>query len=65
MSEQEKKQQRIYDLLDAETKPKFLCLLNTKQRKIFTEKELFKEKWEWQTEQRTKRRLFNCSHNCF
>ena len=26
MSEQEKKQRRIYDLLNAETKPKFLCL---------------------------------------
>ena len=40
MSEQEKKRQRIYDLLNAETKPKFLCLPYTKQRKIFfTEKE--------------------------
>ena len=27
-----KKQQRIYDLLKAETKPKFLCLPYTKQR---------------------------------
>ena len=26
MSEQEKKRQRIYDLLNAETKPKFPCL---------------------------------------
>ena len=26
MSEQEKKRQRIYDLLNAENKPKFLCL---------------------------------------
>ena len=34
MSEQEKKQ-RIYDLLNAETKQKFLCLLYTKQRKYF------------------------------
>ena len=33
MSEQEKKQQRIYDFLDAETKLKFLCLPYTKQRK--------------------------------
>ena len=45
MSEQEKKQQRIYDLLNAKTKPKIIskiirvCL----QRKIFSEKELFKE----------------------
>ena len=30
MSEQEKISQRIYDLLNAETKPKFLCLLYTK-----------------------------------
>ena len=37
MSEQEKKRQRIYDLLNAETKPKFLCLLYTKQRKNLTE----------------------------
>ena len=43
MTEQEKKRQRIYDFLDAETKPKFLCLPHTKQRKENTEKELFKE----------------------
>ena len=34
-TEQEKKWQRIYDLLNAENKPKFLCLLYTKQRKLF------------------------------
>ena len=51
MSEQEKKQQRIYDLLNTKTKPKFLDLPYTKQRKfIFTEKEPFKEKWEWRNE---------------
>ena len=44
MSKQEKKQQRIYDLLDVRTKPIFLCLLYTKLRKTFTEKEFFKEK---------------------
>ncbi len=44
MSEQEKKWQRIYDLLNAKTKPKFLCLPYTKQRKNFTGKEPFKEK---------------------
>ena len=44
MSEQEKKGQRMYDLLNAETNLKFLYLLYTKQRKFFTEKELFKEK---------------------
>ena len=47
MSDQEKKWQKIYDLLNDETKSKFLCLWYTKQRKIgkfFTEKELCKEK---------------------
>ena len=44
MSEQKQKRQRIYDLLNAETKPDFLCLPYTKQRKFFTEKALFKEK---------------------
>ena len=38
----EKKRQRIYDLLHAETKPKFLCLAYTKQRKLpYTEKIVF------------------------
>ena len=46
MSEQETKQQRIYDLLNAKTKPKFLCLPYTKYRKNFTEKEhLRKRGW--------------------
>ena len=59
MSEQEKKRQRIYDLLYVETKPKFLCLPYTKQRKYFyKKKELFKEKEEWRIEQKMKRRLF-------
>ena len=69
MSEQEKKRQIIYDLLKAETKPKFLCLLYTKQRHFFlTEKELFEEKKEWRIEKKknkkkkTERRVvFNCS----
>ena len=39
MMEQEKKRQRIYSLLNAETKPKFQS-----KEKSFTEKELFKEK---------------------
>ena len=39
MRERAKKRQRIYDLLNAETKVKFLCLPYTKQRKTFlTEK---------------------------
>ena len=41
MSGQEKKGQRIYDLLNAETKPKFLCLLYTKQTKTFYSKRIF------------------------
>ena len=43
MSKQEKKRQRIYDLLDAETKLKFLCLLYKKQRKTFPEKSFLRE----------------------
>ena len=40
------------------------CFLSTiyKAKKIFTVKELFKEKGEWRIEQKIKRRLFNCSH---
>ena len=49
MSEQEKKPQRIYDFLYAETKPKFLCQPYTKQRKKITE--LFKEMGDWRIEQ--------------
>ena len=41
MSEQEKKRQRIYYLLYAETKSKFLCLLYMKQRKKFYRKRVF------------------------
>ena len=59
MSEQEKKRQRIYDMLNAETKPNFLCLPYTKQKFFFffffTEKELFKEKRAWKTGQKTKK----------
>ena len=44
MSEQEKKRQRINDLLNTETKLKFLCLLYTKQEKFFYSKEISKEK---------------------
>ena len=35
MSEQEKKRQRLCDLLNTETKPKFLYQPYTKQRKLF------------------------------
>ena len=52
MSEQEKEWQRIYDVLNAETKPKFLCLTDLKQSCFsFTEKELFKEKRKWRIDQ--------------
>ena len=43
MSEQEKKRQRIYNLLIAETKLTFLCLPYTKQWKNLQKKK-FKEK---------------------
>ena len=52
MNEQEKKRQRIYDLLKTETKLNFLCLPYTKQKIVFTEKDLFKEKGKWLTEQK-------------
>ena len=55
MREQEKKRQRIYDLLNAET---FLCLPHTKQRKEFIEKEILKVKGEWRTERKRKKKLF-------
>ena len=41
MREQKKKRQGIYDLINAKTKQKFLCLPYSKRRKIFTEKKLF------------------------
>ena len=44
MSEQEKKQQRIYNLLNAEIKLKFLCLLYIKQRNFFLQKKSFLRK---------------------
>ena len=53
MSEQEKK---TMHLLFA--KLKFLCLPCTKQRKEFTEKELFREKWEWRIEQKKRKEDF-------
>ena len=53
MCEQEKKWQRICDLLNTKTK----------QRKIFTVKELFKEKEEWRIKQKMKRRFFNFTRN--
>ena len=31
------------------------------KEKIYTEKELYKEKWEWRIKEKAKRKLFNCS----
>ena len=64
--QQEMKRQRNYDLLNAETNPKFLCLPYTIYIGkyffflFFTENELFKKKGEWNIEKRTKKRLCNC-----
>ena len=67
--EEEKKQQRIYDLLDAKTKPKRISKiigvsLSTiyKAKKIFLQKSFLRVGEEWKIEQKMKRRLFNCSH---
>ena len=54
MSEQEKKWQKIYDLFNAETMPKFFRLLHTKQRIFKTDEEIFKEKVEWEIELKKK-----------
>ena len=54
MSEQEKKRPRIYDLLNFETKPKFLCLPYKKQRIFFYRKRTFKGEKGVGTEQKTK-----------
>ena len=62
MSEQEKKRQGIYDLLNAETKPNFLCLSYTKQRKKNLLKKSFLRKGRVEGWTKT-RRLFNCCHN--
>ena len=52
MSEQEKKCQRIYDLLNTETKPKFLYLPIQSKENFLRKKELFKEKGSWRIEQK-------------
>ena len=49
-----KEMTKIYDLPNAETKPKFLCQLYTKQRIFFPEKEFCKEKGKWRIEQKQK-----------
>ena len=38
----------------------FVYRIQSKE-KVFIEKELFKERWEWRTEQKTKRRHINCT----
>ena len=49
-----------YDLLNAESKPKFLHLPYTTQRKIFDRKRPFYGKGQWKSEQKMKS-IFNCS----
>ena len=60
MSLPKEKRQKIYYVLNAETKPKFICRQYTKQRRFFY-KEFLKEKGNGVLEQKTKRGLFNCS----
>ena len=38
----------------------FVNRIQGKEKTFFSEKELFKEKWEWRIEQTTNRRLFSC-----
>ena len=61
MSKQENKRQRIYDLLNAGTKSKFICLLYTKQRNFITAEELFTEKGSGAMNKKRKKAFFNCS----
>ena len=61
MSVQEKKRQRICDLLNAETKQKFICLPSRKQRKNAVKELFLRKKKDWRSEQKTKIRLFSCS----
>ena len=49
MSKEEKKRQSIYDLLNAETKPKFLSPVYKAKKKVFPERDFFKEK-NWKVE---------------
>ena len=51
MREQEKKRQRTYNLLNTETKLRFLCLPFTNQRKNFYNVG-------WRIDQRAKKRAF-------
>ena len=44
MSEQEKKRQRIYDLFNAETKPKSICLQSQKKKKNLQKNSFLKKK---------------------
>ena len=59
MNEQENKPQRIYELINPETKPTFFSC--TQNNFFVTKKELFKEKGKWRIGQQTKIRVFNCS----
>ena len=66
MSEHEKNlydlhEKKFYDLLNAETKPKFLCRPYTKQRHFCYRKRAFLGKGGVEDRIETIRRLFNCS----
>ena len=58
MSEQEKTQQRISFAKCRNQTKVSLSTVYKANKKFFTEKELFKEKWELRIEQKIKRRLF-------
>ena len=60
MREQKKKRQRIYDLLNAETKPKSLCIPYTKPRKasFFLLKKSFWRKRESEGVKKTEQKAF-------
>ena len=62
MSKQEQKQQRIYDLLNAETNRKFFFVYHIQSKEnIFTGKRGFQGKRGVENLTKTKRMLFNCS----
>ena len=60
MSEKEKKWQKIYDFLNAETKPKFHCLQCTKERKNLQKNSFLTKSGSWGLK-KTKRRIFYSS----
>ena len=57
MNDQEKKRQRIYDMLDTETQPKVSLSTVYKAKKIFYRKRAFKKNGKWRIEQKLKEGL--------